>query len=239
MEYKLTDSLSFKWNTAVESAYILTVKDHPLSERMSERCAKSCQNVGIPYKRWESFDGTKGEILVPEHLRHKEWLKWIKVVNPALAKTEVGMILGHISLWAHCVEIDQPIVVLEHDAVFIRNFTHHVAVNAIIYLGSEEQVRNNFYWNPIAIMGQLNENYRFILRTHAYSIDPMIAKKLLGNIILSGITTGIDVYMRSDIFTQIQMGVFAFDLAEGLSTSPEKVDKQKDEGLMRIHNKLL
>jgi hypothetical protein len=236
---KLDKSLNFAWNTEVESAYIITIKDHELSERMSARCAKSCDKAGMPWKKWETFDGTKGEIIVPDHLKDKSWLKWIKVVNPALAKSEVAMILGHISLWAHCVELDRPIVVLEHDGVFLQKYTHHSAINTIVYLGCEEQVRNNFYSNPIAIMGQLNENYRFILRTHAYSIDPMVARRLLGDMILSGIHTGIDVGIRSDIYCQVQMGIYAFDMADGQSTSWDKDDKKKDEGLMRIHNKLV
>ena len=140
---KLDKSLNFAWNTEVESAYIITIKDHELSERMSARCAKSCDKAGMPWKKWETFDGTKGEIIVPDHLKDKSWLKWIKVVNPALAKSEVAMILGHISLWAHCVELDRPIVVLEHDGVFLQKYTHHSAINTIVYLGSEEQVRNN------------------------------------------------------------------------------------------------
>lgn len=236
---KLKESLEFKWNTTVESAYIITIKDHPISEKMSERCAKSCDKVGMPWKRWETFDGTKGEILVPDQLKEKSWLKWIKVTNPALAKSEVAMILGHISLWAHCVELDQPIVILEHDGVFLQKYTHHSAINTIVYLGCEEQVKNNFYSNPIAIMGQLNESYRFILRTHAYSIDPMVARRLLGDMILSGIHTGIDVGIRSDIYCQVQMGVFAFDMADGQSTSWDKDDKKKNDSLMRIHNKLM
>lgn len=236
---KIKESLTFNWNTEVESAYVITIKDNDLSEKMSARCMKSCERVGMPCKRWEAFDGTKGEILVPEHLKHKDWLKWIKVVNPALAKSEIAMIMGHISLWAHCVEIDRPIVILEHDGVFLEKFTHHSSMNTIIYLGCEEQVQNNFYSNPIAIMGQLNENYRFILRTHAYSIDPMIARRLLGDIILSGIHTGIDVGIRSDLYCQVQMGIYAFDMANGESTSWDKTEKQKDQGLMRIHNKLM
>lgn len=206
---------------------------------MSKRCAESCDKVGMPWKKWDAFDGTKGQISVPEHLKEKSWLKWIKVVNCALAKTEISVVLSHLALWAHCVEIDQPIVILEHDAIMIDKVLEHPAVNAIIYLGSIEQVKNNFYSNPIPIMGQLNENYRFMLRAHAYSVDPIIARRLLSNIITNGLTTSIDVYIRSDIFTQIQMGIRAFDQADNFSTSPEKTEKQNDPHLLRINNKIL
>ena len=235
----LDQSIKFSWNVNVESAYIITIKDHPVSEAMSRRCAESCDRVGMPWKKWDAFDGTKGQISVPEHCKEKSWLKWIKVVNCALAKTEICNVLSHVALWAHCVEIDQPIVILEHDAIMIEKVLEHPAINAILYLGSIEQVKNDMYSNPIPIMGQLNENYRFILRTHAYSVDPIMARRLLSNLLMNGLTTSIDVYIRSDIFTQIQMGVRAFDKADGMSTSPEKTEKQNDPHLLRINNKIL
>ncbi len=234
----LKETSSFQYNTEIESAYVIVIKDHQISESMAARCMESCQKVGTPCKRWEAFDGTKGGIVAPDHLKGQNWLKWIKVVNEALATTEVCNVLSHVALWAHCIEIDRPIICLEHDAIVVQNLTHHPAFNAINYMGSIEQLQNN-YWGSIPIHGQLNCNYRFCLRTHSYSIDPFMAKRLLGSIVKSGIATSIDVMIRSDIYTILQFGFFAFDKADGVSTSPEKDDKKKDERLLRINNKIL
>lgn len=234
----LKETCSFQYNTEIESAYVITIKDHALSESMAKRCIESCKKVGMPCKRWDAFDGTKGGIVAPQHLKGQNWLRWIKVVNEALATTEVCNVLSHVALWGHCVEIDRPIVILEHDAIVIQNLTHHPAFNAINYMGSIEQLQNN-YWGSIPIHGQLNCNYRFCLRTHSYSIDPFMAKRLLASIVKSGIATSIDVMIRSDIYTILQFGLFAFDKADGVSTSPEKDDKKKDVRLMRINNKIL
>ena len=107
---KLKETLNFNYNTEIESAYIITIKDHELSESMSRRCAESCKKVGMPCKVSEAFNGTTGEIIVPEHLKNQNWLKWVKVVNEALAFTEICNVLSHVALWAHCVEIDRPII---------------------------------------------------------------------------------------------------------------------------------
>jgi GR25 family glycosyltransferase involved in LPS biosynthesis len=237
MKY-LNQSLRHKWSIEIESAYVITLKDNEISERMSARCMRSCEKLGMPVQRWETFDGLKGDIKIPDHLTDRTWLRWIKVVNPALGKSEIALVLAHATLWAHCCEIDKPIVILEHDAVCVQKITHHPAINAICYLGSIEQVQNKFQFGPIPIMGQMNENYRFILRTHAYSVDPLMAKRLLTDLLQHGISTSIDVLIRSDIYAQVQFGVYAFDMAEGLSTGWDKEDKKKNEGLMRIHNKL-
>jgi hypothetical protein len=66
-----------------------------------------------------------------------------------------------------------------------------------------------------------------------------MAKRLLSSIVKNGITTSIDVMLRSDIYTILQFGIFAYDQADGVSTSPEKDDKKKDARLMRINNKIL
>ena len=231
-------SLSFGYETEIESAYVITIKGHELSERMASRCEESCRAVEMPYRRWDAFDGTKGDIVVPESLRGQDWVRWIRVVNEALAKTEVCTVLSHVSLWARCVEIDRPIVALEHDAVVLRRVTHHPAFNAISYLGSIEQVQSG-YWGSIPIHGQMNRNYRFQLRTHAYSVDPFMARRLLASIVKSGVATSIDVMIRSDIYTILQFGIFAYDQADGVSTAPEKDDKKKDQRLTRINNKII
>lgn len=235
---KMRESLSFGYDPEVESAYVITIKGHELSERMAARCEESCRAVGMPFRRWDAFDGTRGDISVPESLRGQDWVGWIKVVNEALAKTEVCTVLSHVSLWARCIQVDRPIVVLEHDAIMLHRVTHHPAFNAISYLGSEEQVRSG-YWGSIPIHGQLNRNYRFQLRTHSYSVDPFMARRLLGAIVRSGVTTSIDVMIRSDIYTILQFGIFAYDQADGVSTAPEKDDKKSDQRLTRINNKIL
>lgn len=232
----LKESLSYKHNIDIDKAYIITLKGHTLSETMAKRCAESCDAAGMAWKFWDAVDGTSGVIKIPEHLRHTSYLKWIKQVNPALAVTEICTVLSHLTLWAKCVEQDQPLVVLEHDAIMLSAVKQHSAFNNIVYLGSIEQ-KHNGYWNPIPIHGQINSNYRFILRAHAYSIDPMIARNLLSHVIKFGISSSIDVFMRADIFPMMQYGIFAYDDA-GESTTPEKDDKLSDPKMMKVHNKI-
>jgi GR25 family glycosyltransferase involved in LPS biosynthesis len=232
-------NLDQDYNIEVESAYIITVKDNPISESMFLRCTRSCHDVGMPWKRWEAFDGTSGEIKTPDHLKSEKWLKWIKKANDGLAPTEIALMLTSVALWEHCISINRPIVILEHDAFMVRKFLTHPAFNAIIYLGSLEQVKNNFYSSLIPIMGQLNPNYRFILRTHAYSIDPIMARRLFSAVLTDGITTSIDVMIRSDIYTQLQMGIYAFDMADNTSLCYDRLERNENEHLVRINNKIL
>jgi len=215
----LKETLNWKYNIKTSKAYIITIKNHENSEKMGTRCLQSCQEVGQPAEIFDAFDGTGKEIIVPEHSRNKDWVKWLKLTNTTLNKPEICCFLSHFALWVKCVEEDQPLIALEHDAVMLQPFKEHMAINAVIYLGSNEMVRNN-YWNPIPPHAQLCPDYRYILRTHAYSVDPICAKNLISFALEKGIYTAVDVLMNIQRFSILCFGIFAMDLP-GESTIPE------------------
>ena len=218
----LKETLSWKYNTNVSKAYIITIKGHTNSEKMAARCLESCNKVAQPAEIFDAFDGTgrlDPQIVVPEHSQNKDWLKWLKLTNFTLSKPEICCFLSHFALWCKCVEEDQPLIALEHDAIMLQPFTNHIAVNAIIYLGSIEMFQSN-YWNPIPPHAQLCPDYRYILRTHAYSVDPICAKNLISHAIERGIYTAVDVFMNVQKYSILCFGMFAMDVA-GDSTIPE------------------
>lgn len=222
---RLNETLHYNYKTEIESTYIITIKNHAQSEEMAQRCLESCSKVNQKAQIWEAFDGTDGTVKIPLHAIGKDYLKYLKLVNFTLTPPEVCCLLSHVSLWSRCIEIDQPIAILEHDAIMVAKYTHHMAFNAIVYLGSIEQAQSN-YWNLIPIYAQLSPDYRYILRTHAYSIDPMMARNLLSHVIKYGIHTAVDVMIRADIFSIVQHGIFAIDLS-GKTTIPENDEPNK------------
>ena len=226
-------NLHYSYNIDVDCAYINYLPSSPKSVQYKDECVKSCEDVGMKYKLWPAFDGMGTEIITPEHLADKSWLKWIKCCNPTLDKSEIANFLTHISLWAECAELDKPIVILEHDAIMLQAVTEHPAINIIIYLGSHEQVENNFQSSPIPMMLQW-QGFRCIGRSHAYSIDPFIARRLLSTVLESGINKSIDVFMRADIFTQIQNGIYAYD-----QKSESVIKRNKSAEDERICGKIL
>jgi glycosyl transferase family 25 len=219
------EGLSYHYNLEVESAYIITLKGHAESEAMAQRCIESCIDVGQSAQIYDAFDGTSGRIIVPDHSRDKDYLKLLKMVNFTLTPPEVCCLLSHYALWCKCVEMDRPIVILEHDAVMLQKYTHHNALNNIVYLGSGEQVRNQ-YCGLIPIHAQISPDFRYIYKTHAYAIDPMVARNLASHLIKYGITTPVDCMIRADLFPIVQHGIFAQDLP-GQTTIPELFEPNK------------
>lgn len=204
--------MNYSYNLEIESAYIIVLRGNEISEKLAQRCIKSCDEVGISYKIWYGFDGTGGNIITPDHLNHKEWLSWLKVMNQDLSPSSVGCSLSHFSLWCHCIELDRPIVILEHDAIVIKPILGHQLWNSIIYLGCSEQVKNEFPVTNIPPLYLYHScSYRYMCRTHSYSIDPAIAKNLVSHMIKFGIYSNVDEMIRSDIFSICQNGLYAYD----------------------------
>lgn len=210
-------SLFYSFNMTVENAYIIRLKNNFTSEQMANRCAKSCEMVGQNYIFWDAYDGTNDEIIVSNH--HNTVMDLIKVTDHYATRSEVATALSHISLWVECAKLDQPIIILEHDAIMVQPYHEHKVLNSIAYLGSEEQYRKGWQVLPTPIHASEGPNYRFICRAHAYAIDPIIAKNLISHVIKFGIHAPLDIMIRADIFPIHQMGVVAYDESDNENTT--------------------
>ena len=80
-----------------------------------------------------------------------------------------------------------------------------------MYLGCIEQVEKGWGVYPTPPHATNGNNYHFICRAHAYSIDPTVAKNLVSHVIKYGIHESLDIMLRADIFPIVQMGVYAYD----------------------------
>lgn len=206
-------NLFHSYNRQIDKAYIIALPRHPLSQKHLKECIKSCETINQSYTVWEAFDGTVAEIQVPPQCQNNDFFKVIKVTDHWLTRTEVACALSHISLWLHCLIIDQPIIILEHDAIMLQRLDIHDCFNSIIWLGSKEIMQQKTL-EPIPPHGCAGHNYHYILRAHAYAIDPIVAKNLLAHVVQMGICAPLDLMLRADLFNIVHKGPIAFDLNE-------------------------
>lgn len=202
-------SLYMKHNMEVHSTYIIRMSNNETSMRLSQRCADSCNNVGQPFYFWEAYDGISNPIVVPS--THSDIMRMLKVTDHYMTRGEVATALSHINLWSRCAVLDQPIVILEHDAIMLKAYKNHGVYNSICYLGGAEQVKGGWNVNSIPPHASEGVNYHFICRAHAYAIDPPVARSLLSHVIRLGIHAPLDIMIRADIFPIHQMGLYAYD----------------------------
>lgn len=211
--------LYHSYDSTSAGAYIIYIPGNVVSVDQAYRCLQSCVAVGQPAELWEGFDGSGAEISVPRHLKAQSWIDWFRVTDHQISRTEIACCLSHISLWIRCIELDRPIVVLEHDAVMAQAYPRHEVYNAIGYLGCVEQHRGEYELKfPESPRSSINRNWHFINRAHAYSIDPAVSRKMLSNVIDRGIFESLDVMLKSDDYAIYQTGIYAYEMPDGKTT---------------------
>ena len=225
----------------VEGTYIISIEGNEVSQKLTQQCLESCQKIGQPnVKVFPAFDATDspvkvqkhdygkpigelGTIKVPEFLKNQAFINFLRLRRSNLLMTQIACFLSHYSLWCMCLDKDRPIVILEHDAVMVKQYLRHNYLNNIVYLGGYEQIEGSLHSND-SIPPHATDQHgldRFICRAHAYAIDPAIAKNLVAYSIHHGLITTADAIMRCDMFGIVQDGIYAYDNNHGLSTITE------------------
>jgi hypothetical protein len=199
------------YNLNVEKAYIIRIKNNAVSESLAQRCIKSCRSINMPYQLWDAYDGLSDFIKIPDHLKDHAFMKMIKINDHFISRGEAACALSHISLWSRCLEIEQSIVILEHDSIMIKPYLEHQIYNSICYLGNAEQLDHKLPVKLIPPHGTYGSGYPFICRAHAYAIDPTVARLLLSYVLKYGIIGPLDSMLRADLFPIHQIDVYAYD----------------------------
>jgi len=189
-------------------AYIIHIKGNEKSEYTANLALESCQQY--EYEA-ELFDG-----ITPDTLN--EWDKKynLTVMKPShMYDRQIGLngskytyeckysnFLNHYTLWNKCVELDENIVILEHDALAVeswkvKNFDELLVLN--IYSGLYQPLFDcdlkpdittgiNDYRNPYLVYRSDNlwRHGSMIPGSAAYAISPKGAKRLIDNVIKHG-----------------------------------------------------
>ena len=211
----LHSTLYYNFDQQIESAYIIRLSNNESSQTLSKRCADSCDSVGMQWKFHEAVDGTTGKLVVPEQYANQNWIKWLKYTGKNMTTSETGCASSHISLWAHCIEIDKPIVILEHDALMVQPYKWHHVRNSVCYLGNTEQstqmtVNDRVIGTP-PMPGETH-NGRHMGGCHAYAIDPMVANRLMMQVLDHGIDEPVDLMMKNSKTCIMQIGFYAYQM---------------------------
>jgi hypothetical protein len=208
----ILESMMYSYDDCVENAYIISIKGNEISERLSLRCAQSCEGVGQSFSLWQAFDGTDGKhITIPPHLENQSWLKMLKFTSYKMTISEIACALSHISLWVRCIEIDKPIVILEHDAILINSYKKHAFRNSVCWLGNENglsQYQEGAFPITSPPMPGETKNTIHIDTCQAYAIDPLSANQLFISVLDRGIYAPIDIMMKSNKFCITQTGIY-------------------------------
>jgi glycosyl transferase family 25 len=144
--------------------FVIALKDHEISLNQLEDCKASANMHGW---KVETFWGVNGRTITEE-----DWKK-IQVIPVTDRPGQRGCWFSHFLLWNKCLELNEPIVVLEHDAVIQRPWEPLEIKKSMIKLHRHyRKDPMNRKWNH-PVTGQWSPS------THAYCLLPEHAKKLI------------------------------------------------------------
>ena len=159
-------------------SYVITMVDHEKSVKAAERCIKSAQKYGVTPEIFKA--------IVPEDNLEEEFAKdGMSIddytVDEKWSKREPSMCcyLSHKALWRKCVELNEKILVLEHDAVFVDKLPVNYTFYGLINMGKPSYGQ---YKEPIMESGVFplfSKPHGGLPGTHAYMVSPRGAKLLL------------------------------------------------------------
>lgn len=111
-------------------AYVISIPGHDDSQKHADNCIRSIIDTH------SELDVEKFDAITPETMWKVDW-KWPyskKSICPSTGMTlkayktydmtkRIAAAGSHYKLWQKCVEENKPIMILEHDAIFTRQFT--------------------------------------------------------------------------------------------------------------------
>ena len=105
-------------------SFVIYVKDHAESERYMQTCVNSCVSSGFEA---EPFEGVTrytlqdwSQYLYPDLVGAR--ITGMKKESDKLYLTKKACFTNHVRLWNKCIELNQPIAVLEQDVYCVRKW---------------------------------------------------------------------------------------------------------------------
>ena len=188
-------------------AFVIVLEGNKYSESVGNRCISSAKKFGLEVSKFYGVDKASAYEAMSENGLEWTWANnnTKNAVCPitrlqqfpytaADIRAKIGCSMSHYMLWKECVELDEPILILEHDAVFIHDFPKVVKFNGICQINDPSgATRKGPWWSQYMIRcGRFGAHEKTWVTTEserlipdglagnsAYMIKPWAAKELM------------------------------------------------------------
>lgn len=166
--------------------FVIAIKGHSVSEKQLQDCLDSAKKYN-----WnvETFWGVDGRTISKNTWTAEDIFP--RLDKPTMNRPGVqGCFLSHWSLWKKCIEINEPIIILEHDAV-IQNFWNPIEIDdAVIKLHRYYKQKNPKYDEDTGLWSASGHAYcllpkhakiliEFVKNKGAFEVDRIIGDKVI------------------------------------------------------------
>lgn len=103
--------------------FVISILQWPVSRKYGERALSSLKHHGLDAKMFAAVTPETVEAAEQKYgVKPRQRYQTEQMQNPAYNLYKRSCFMSHYSLWQRCLEVNQPIVVAEHDTVMTRDW---------------------------------------------------------------------------------------------------------------------
>ena len=184
-------------------AFIIYLREVQSTIDAALECKRTARQYGLDAWLMEGFTPSRADSFIKEQ-NLKPYLPGPKLYNIKWQKGGVrGCMISHYHAWKKCIELDQKIVVLEHDSrVVSENYTQDF--QDVLHLDGYRFDEDPNQGEPIVEdFVNIRKGENQLMGTYGYVIKPHAAKRLIQGAHEDGITAS-DMFVK-DKYVRIQV----------------------------------
>ena len=202
--------------------FVITIMENERSVQVADRCVKSGQVFGYKIEKHPAYSPQNCN--VNQELDNLNYDRSGFIEKYSRPENCIAGFLSHHSLWMKCLELNEPIVIFEHDAV-VTNDIPNLVLFDILNLGKPSYGKFN---TPTFIGYGSLVSKPYLPGAHAYRITPKGAADLINEAQFSAGPT--DIYIHSSKFTLGEYYPWVAEARDSFTTI------QRKEGCYAKHN---
>tara|TARA_B100000212_G_scaffold221299_1_gene167617 strand:- start:268 stop:909 length:642 start_codon:yes stop_codon:yes gene_type:complete len=202
--------------------FVITIMENERSVQVADRCVKSGQAFGYKIEKHPAYSPQNCN--VNQELDNLNYDRSGFIEKYSRPENCIAGFLSHHSLWMKCLELNEPIVIFEHDAV-VTNDIPNLVLFDILNLGKPSYGKFN---TPTFIGYGSLVSKPYFPGAHAYRITPKGAADLINEAQFSAGPT--DIYIHSSKFTLGEFYPWVAEARDSFTTI------QRKEGCYAKHN---
>ena len=202
--------------------FVITIMENERSVQVADRCVKSGQVFGYKIEKHPAYSPQNCN--VNQELDNLSYDRSGFIEKYSRPENCIAGFLSHHSLWMKCLQLNEPIVIFEHDAV-VTNDIPNLVLFDILNLGKPSYGKFN---TPTFIGYGSLVSKPYFPGAHAYRITPKGAADLINEAQFSAGPT--DIYIHSSKFTLGEYYPWVAEARDSFTTI------QRKEGCYAKHN---
>ena len=204
-------------------AFVITLMNNPRSVKSSQKTMATAYKHGLKVKQFEAIipRDRQAQMMKEYGIAHRNF----KEEFSRLPNCQAAF-MSHYKLWDWCIQIGEPIIIFEHDAIMIGPLPKNFDFDKVITFSKPSYGNYN---TPMELGVQKLVQKPYFGGAHGYAVSPEGARALVDKAIAHAMPT--DVYLNTQYFPWLQEYYPWICLAADHFTTI-----QKTNGCMAKHN---